>query len=250
MARRPAEPLTEGMRAGDLKGLVLPLISIDEYVSKVDETSAVVVGFYVHDQSAAQDLNRFVQKSALTMLDTEISPAPDQHGFYIVFVEFLGNDRFAENVKALIEEVAPLADVEEWGMRVRGRDGVEPLDMDVIQSVVDRDAVTETALRTFFSTSDLSAYHLQEDRRLVFETAGSQMALTLLDFGPVDEMVAAHSLDTAPLDLDMETVARCRRLTTMLGEGWEVTSLGGRVVLRHDDLCAVLKSSRHTVDRH
>lgn len=95
---RPASKLTEGMRRGDLADLVLPLISVDEYDSKVDEKEAIVFGFYVHDRGAADDLNRFLQKSAVPLLDTEVSPAPDQHGFYMVFIEFLDNDRLPQNV--------------------------------------------------------------------------------------------------------------------------------------------------------
>lgn len=115
--------LNEGMRAGDLSSLVLPLISVDEYESKVDE-KAIVIGLYVQDKDAANDLNRFVQKSALAILDTEVSPAPDQHGYYLVFVEFMKNDRLCSSVASFLEEIEPLVEITEWQMRVRKVDGL------------------------------------------------------------------------------------------------------------------------------
>lgn len=113
--------LFEGMWSGDLEDLVLPMINVDQFGSKVSD-SAVVVGFYVNDKDAANDLNRFLQKSPITLLDTDVSPAPDLNGYYYVFVELLFDQRFGEFVKKLLDEVAPLANIKKWKMRVRGSD--------------------------------------------------------------------------------------------------------------------------------
>ena len=122
--------LREGMREGDLADLVIPLIDVDNYISKVDPDECIVFGFYVHDKSAAEDLNRFLQKSSTPILDTEISPAPDQHGYYLVFVEFMNNDRLAENVTSILAEIKTLVDIDEWQMRVRKTDGLVPFSED------------------------------------------------------------------------------------------------------------------------
>ena len=100
--------INEGMRAGDLADLVLPMISVDEYESKIDDSS-IVIGFYIHDQDAASDLNRFLQKSPIQIIDTEISPAPDQHGYYIVFVELINDRRIAKNIADILAEVSFLS---------------------------------------------------------------------------------------------------------------------------------------------
>ena len=55
--------LFEGLKEGDLAELVLPMISIDEFESKLDDDS-IVVAFYVGDRDPSQDLNRFIQKGA------------------------------------------------------------------------------------------------------------------------------------------------------------------------------------------
>jgi len=75
-------PLREGLREGDLADLVLPMISVDEYESRIDKSQAIVIGFYVQDENAANDLNRFVQKSALPLLGTEVSRARSARVFH------------------------------------------------------------------------------------------------------------------------------------------------------------------------
>jgi hypothetical protein len=117
----------EGMWANDLEDLLQPVVSIDEYQSKVDD-SAVAIGFFVNDRDAASDLNRFIQKSAVPIIDSDVSPAPDQRGYYIVFAELPGNDRFTENLIHLCNEVGQLGGVEHWQMKMRGVKSVTKLD--------------------------------------------------------------------------------------------------------------------------
>jgi hypothetical protein len=125
----------EGMWANDLEDLVQPLISIDEYESKIDG-SAVVIGFYVGDKDAADDLNRFIQKSAVPLIDSDVSPAPDQRGYYIVFAELSVNDRLGDNLRNICEEVAQIGAVAEWKVKIRGIDGVQSFDPDFIFKAV------------------------------------------------------------------------------------------------------------------
>lgn len=143
----------EGMWANDLEDLVQPVVSIDEYESKVDD-SAIAVGFFVNDRDAAADLNRFVQKSAIPIIDSDVSPAPDQHGYYIVFAELAGNDRFTENLLNLCEEVGQLGGIDHWQMRMRGIKGVAKLDAKRVKLGVLRNSIADkmVALRSDLET--------------------------------------------------------------------------------------------------
>lgn len=118
--------LTEGLREGDLIDLVLPLITIDEYESKIDET-AIVVGFFVKDIEPAKDLNRFIQKSAVSLLDTDVSPAPNSQGYYMVFVEFLRNEDFIKKIFMLIDNIRDLVGIKTWTFKAYKIDGVHDL---------------------------------------------------------------------------------------------------------------------------
>jgi hypothetical protein len=97
--------LFEGLREGDLEGLVLPHLSIDEFETKLDD-DAIVVAFHVLDRDPANDLNRFIQKGAVALLDTDVSPAPNEDGYYVVFVELERNETFPERMMHILDSVA------------------------------------------------------------------------------------------------------------------------------------------------
>jgi 23S rRNA U2552 (ribose-2'-O)-methylase RlmE/FtsJ len=130
------------MWSGDLADLVQPLVSIDEFASKIDK-DAIAIGFYVHDKDAADDLNRFIQKSPVSIIDSDVSPAPDQRGFYIVFVEFSYNDRMVANIDALLEEVSPLVSIDDWQMKVRNIEGLVKFDTDRLTKVLKANRVSD-----------------------------------------------------------------------------------------------------------
>lgn len=106
--------LTEGMQANDLDFLVMPIISIDEYESKIDDRRAVVIGFYVTDVDPATELSAFIEKGNVPVLDTEVSPAPTEDGYYIVFVEMDRNEKLPKAIMELIDGINRLTNVEDW----------------------------------------------------------------------------------------------------------------------------------------
>ena len=226
--------LREGMRAGDLINLVLPTLSVDEYVSKVDPDNAVVIGFYVHDQDAAKDLNRFMQKSAVDLLDTEVSPAPDQHGYYIVFVEFMNDDQIGTEMESLLHDVSALTSNETWKLRVRGQN--------------DKTSFTPQALRKALDAPDTDG-DLDESRAVLAYLRGSALCdvrlhdgLITLESGGLEyrfekpvflhkDSAFEHLAETAiPGMANLRETVLCSHLTRALGAGWTVTSVGPRIV--------------------
>lgn len=141
----------EGMWANDLEDLLQPIVSIDEYESKVDD-SAIAIGFFVNDRDAAGDLNRFIQKSAVPIIDSDVSPAPDQRGYFIVFAELPGNDRFSENLQHLCDEIGQLGGITHWQMKMRGIKHVTKLDARRVKLGLLRNSVADrlVALRADF----------------------------------------------------------------------------------------------------
>ena len=77
----------------DLKGTILPTVSIDEFEPKAgDNENVIVVAFYLIDQDPAEDLNTFIQRGVVDTLDVEVSPNTDDDGRYLVFVEMARNE--------------------------------------------------------------------------------------------------------------------------------------------------------------
>lgn len=106
--------LNEGLDRHDLDYLVLPIISVDEYESKIDNRKAIVVGFFVAESDPANDLSNFIEKSNIDILDTDVSPAPTEDGYYMVFVEFSRNLNFPKRLLSIIEELSNITNNDNW----------------------------------------------------------------------------------------------------------------------------------------
>lgn len=103
---------------GDLKGTVLPDISIDEYEPKAGNTKdVIVVAFHANDQAPAEDLNTFIQRGFIDTLDVEVSPSTDAEGRYLVFVEMGRDDTFPNKFQALLKDIENLTDETEWKIK-------------------------------------------------------------------------------------------------------------------------------------
>jgi hypothetical protein len=249
--------LSEGLRRGDLEDLVLPMISVDEYVSKVSD-EAIVFGFYVNEKGAAEDLNRFIQRSPLDLLDTDISNAPDQHGFYMVFVELINNEFIGETFESLLGDISELTGVDKWQMHVRDYEHLITFTPDSLMRVLGHDEETEskedddseekkdesvtegfTPVLEYLIRSDLHDASLDGD---VLTLKGRNTALNFVieGFGPSHD-VTLHVETHATPDMSLCNTARLNRIARILGEGWVASSVGRLdVIQRADDEMVVL----------
>jgi len=224
--------LTEGLRAGDLSGLVLPLISVDEYESKIND-DAVVFGFYVQDRDAAADLNRFIQKSPISIIDTDMSPAPDQHGYFLVFIEMLNNDRIAENLKVILDEIEPLVEIDEWQMRIRKTSDLIDFSEEELLKGIKRARRTDENITNFLFPSILETLQIKDDV-LKIGRAGISLEFNILGFGDLNLLMVQNKLLESSIDLGISNFVRCKRIANMLGEGWIVSKLNNCFILEHE----------------
>jgi hypothetical protein len=242
--------LVEGMRHGDLEDMVLQMISVDEYESKLDD-SAIVIGFYVNDKDAADDLNRFIQKSAVELLDTEVSPAPDQHGYYMVFVELLNDIKIVDNIEAILAEVSALVADDKWQMQVYGIDKVLDFSRKVLKNRFDQlrhepknddDERTENESRVveFLENSDLSNALYENEHVELTSLCGNFRGL-VVSMGSYEDVISRNGLENTAISMEFAHISECRVLSQMLGENWVPMRIGDYVLLqRHDTDDALL----------
>jgi len=102
------------LTAHDLKDMIFPIISVDEYQPKLNDEN-IVVCFQVFDSyDAAYDLSSFLEKSPVDILDTEAPETPNLDGRYNVFVEFSRDMEFPEKFNDMINDIEKLANKQEW----------------------------------------------------------------------------------------------------------------------------------------
>lgn len=232
--------LFEGLKEGDLAELVLPMISIDEYESKLDDDS-VVVAFYVGDKDPSQDLNRFIQKGAASILDTDVSPAPNEDGYYMVFVEMLRDENMPKKLISTLESLEGLTRLTTWKAQIYDVDGVVPVTMDNLlahvrlQSEEAGDGMPDDIvedLTEFFRASDLDNL-VVEGKKVTLEARGVAVELQLVDQGNLEAVYENNAVMGSATRLDEAANANCRRLQRMLGDLWIAEQRGEHVVLSH-----------------
>lgn len=97
--------------AGDLKRLVDPLLTIDEYKSKMGEDRDVIVlGISTLGKHPAEDIMDFTEKSYDWVLDADASSGETSDGNFLVFVELERNPSAAEKIISFITDLLNLTE--------------------------------------------------------------------------------------------------------------------------------------------
>jgi hypothetical protein len=189
--------LNEGLRQDDLEGLVLSVLSIDEYESKIDD-SAIVVGFFVQYQDPANDLNRFIQKSAIDIIDTEVSPAPTEDGYYVVFLELQRDIAFIGKMMQLLGNLENLVKIKSWSFTTIGHNKKIELTGKNLKSYVnlnvsepdksvdvdgDTDQKQNESIVDFLQLSLAPAFSIKNDR-LTLIKENKKYTYDIIAFGP------------------------------------------------------------------
>ena len=103
------------LKENDLAGVLLPKLSIDEFEPKTGEKENIsVLGFYVTEESAGEDLANFINKSTFDYRDVEVSPNPTEDNEFMVFVEFDRNETLIPTIMELVDDISHISGTLEW----------------------------------------------------------------------------------------------------------------------------------------
>lgn len=107
--------LFEGLRSGDLKDMVSPIMSIDRYKSKMgDDKDVVVLAFKTKEKMPAIDLMEFIEKGYQFVLDADMSTGEEKDGQYSVFVELERSVSAPKQIIELLSGVGQASGCEDW----------------------------------------------------------------------------------------------------------------------------------------
>jgi hypothetical protein len=191
----------------DLKGTIVPEVSIDEFNPKSgEEKDVIVIAFFLTDQEPADDLNTFIQRGFIDTLDVEISPSTDEKGNYLVFVEMARDDTFVKKFYALIKDIENVSGKLDWaiktyhsGDREFKLDDTELLNYIILnpEMYVPRDEFKmkeiEEGIENFFKASMITG--LTIDGNIVRITHnGRKIVAEVVDIGDYDTVIGRNFL--------------------------------------------------------
>ncbi len=221
-----------GLRHLELNGMVIPLISIDEFEPKMGSTEEViVVSFFCKDELPAFDLDEFIDKSVTEFLDSEVSPNPNEDGFYLVFVEFKRQPNFWLKFYDLVKDIENVAGKAKWSVQPYLVDKLFALkDPELHDLVITKEdeyvprSEFDQTVESYFQDSDLLLLEADSTHIKLGGTKGN-IVLEFIGFGNESTLVKRLRLNEQHIDL-FHTSSTLSTMRGMLGRNWEIQTIG------------------------
>jgi len=105
--------VNEGLKAGDLAGIVSKRFTVDQFKSKMGEDrNIMVLAFSVDGQAPAKDLERFAETGYKEVLDADATPGTLEDGKHRVFIEFARVEAVDQHIRRFLDDLSKLTDIE------------------------------------------------------------------------------------------------------------------------------------------
>ena len=107
--------VNEGLKAGDLDGVVSKRFSVDQFKSKMgDDKNIMVLAFTVDGMAPAKDLERFAETGYKEVLDADATPGTLEDGKHKVFVEFARVEAVDQHIRKFLDDLKKLTNIENF----------------------------------------------------------------------------------------------------------------------------------------
>jgi hypothetical protein len=111
----PKNQLSESLYEGDLKWLVYDEVMIDMHKTKLGEDKDyIVLAIPIKDSKPANDLANFIEHGIAEFEDVEVSPATDDQGRYLIYVEIKRGPESFKSIQTILTDCKQLSDIHEW----------------------------------------------------------------------------------------------------------------------------------------
>lgn len=216
--------INEGLKAGDLEGVVSPRFSIDQYKSKMGEDrNIMVLAFTVDSLAPAKDLERFAETGYKEILDADATPGTIADGKHRVFVEFARQDGVIRNILSFLEDLKKLTNIEEFEYTYhKGQNPTIVSDSTLAEMIPTTPEAYEQKVneikigeaKNFFDKYDMIECKMQ-DNILNVKKSGTQQELQfeIHKVGPTNEIMK----EAKAFAIDMDAIAECTHLTKYFG---------------------------------
>lgn len=213
-----------------LKDLIYPILSVDEYTPKIDESNIVVLFQVLDNFDAAYDLSSFIERSPVDVIDTEAAETPNVDGRYQVFVEFERNGEFPAKLIELMKSIENICPNPGWKLQMYGVN--DPIDLDVDQITNDMELVSEEELKEFFDFAAVNVEIVNESIKIK-SVYGTELHYSK-GSGIVNE---TYVKDLLSEDMSLDGT----RLSAVLGENYDVLKSGNEYIVGINGKYVVLR---------
>ena len=216
--------VNEGLKAGDLDGVVSKKFSVDQYKSKMGEDKNILVlGFIVDGSAPAKDLERFAEVGYKSVLDADATPGTLEDGKHRVFIEFARTPEVVGQIIAFLEDLKKLTNIDEFTYTYHKGENPTVVSADTMGEAIPTtpeayeqriNEMKVSEARHFFDKYDMMECNIAENIMTVKKTgAGHDLKFELHKFGPTNEIMK----EAKAFKIDMDSIAECTHLTKYFG---------------------------------
>jgi hypothetical protein len=242
--------LFEGLRAGDLQDMISPILSIDQFKSKMGEDkNVVVVSFKTKEKMPAIDLMEFIEKGYKFVLDADMSTGEERDGRYSVFVELERTSEVPKQILEMLNGIGQLANCKDWSFRyfkdsnlyettVENLSQFIPLDEQLYASKMQ--TLKQDKVTNFFDQGSVDVA-ISENNTLTFTRPYS---------GPIDaKLLAIGSYEEiknklqGKISLDETSQSQVVFLTKFLGN-YDIEKIADKFLIRNGNSAVIIEKDR------
>jgi hypothetical protein len=215
--------INEGLKAGDLEGVVSKRFAIDQFKSKMGEDKNILVlSFSVDGQAPAKDLERFAEVGYKSVLDADATPGTLEDGKHKVFIEFARDSSVVSNIMSFLEDLKKLTNIDEFEYTYHKGINATMATAETLESIPTTpeayeqrvNEMREDKARNFFDKYDMMECKINENTLLVKKSgAGQELKFEIHKFGDTNEIMK----EAKAFKIDMDSIAECTYLTKYFG---------------------------------
>ena len=241
--------VNEGLKAGDLEGVVSKRFSVDQFKSKMGEDrNIMVLAFSVDSLAAAKDLERFAETGYKEVLDADATPGSLEDGKHRVFVEFARVESVDQHVRRFLDDLSKLTNIEKFEFTYHKRTVPFEASAKNLADVLPRtpeaysqkiNSLKLGEIKDFFDRFNMMEFKLDNNIIKIKKQNADSLRFELHAFGTTSMIMN----EVKAFKLDESAMSECLFLTKYFGPYQITKTTENRFVFSKDGESALLSKS-------
>ena len=239
----------EGLKAGDLDGVVSKRFSVDQFKSKMGEDrNIMVLAFTVDGMAPAKDLERFAETGYKEVLDADATPGTLADGKHRVFVEFARVEKVDQHIRKFLDDLKNLTNIDIFEFTYHKN--VTPFEASAknLADILPRTAIAYTQkingmkleeTQTFFDKFQMMEFKLDNNIVEIKKRNADTLRFELHAFGQTSMIMN----EIKAFRIDESAMAECMFLTKYFGPYQITKTTEDRFIFSKEGQSALLSKS-------
>ena len=241
--------VNEGLKAGDLEGVVSKRFSVDQFKSKMGEDrNIMVLAFSVDGQAPAKDLERFAETGYKEVLDADATPGSLEDGKHRVFIEFARVESVDQHVRKFLDDLSKLTNIETFEFTYHKDTQPFEASMKNLSNILPRtpEAYTQKIqsmklgeVKTFFDKFQMMEFKLDNNIVTIKKQNADRLKFELHAFGSTNMVMN----EIKAFKLDESAMSECLFLTKYFGPYQITKTTEDRFIFSKDGESALMSKA-------